>query len=277
MPRERRRKMKKAISAVCFADLLFLLLLSLGAYVPKELSLPATVAAYIIPSAAALIIWKLSAEKIAMPRFIPKAKDLALSLPYLAPFIGIVFIISFLTSLLLGLFGHSNTTDLSGNIWLMILKHAAIPAILEELLFRLVPIALIAPYSKKNALFFSAIAFALLHCNFFQIPYAFFAGLVFAALDIAAGSIYPSLILHFINNLIAIFFARNGADPIFSAVLFSSLALCSAISLVLIFIKRNACKKSFSEIFCDECKLSFTFPAVILSICAIFLAALNLL
>ena len=119
------------------------------------------------------------------------------------PVIFVIFIISFLTSLLLALFGVESGMEYSGDFVTLLLTSAIAPAILEEMLFRFLPILIIAPYSKKYAVIASALLFAVSHSDPAMIPYSLFAGAVFMIVDLGFDSVIPSFIMHFINNALS--------------------------------------------------------------------------
>lgn len=82
-----------------------------------------------------------------------------------------------------------------------ILSMAVIPAIVEEIAVRGVILQPLRRYGDKFAIVASAVIFSLLHGNMVQIPYTLFAGIYFGYVAVAAGSLWPTIILHFFNNL----------------------------------------------------------------------------
>ncbi len=81
-----------------------------------------------------------------------------------------------------------------------ILFMAAMPAVVEETIFRGV---VYNTYSKRRPLagvFLSAFLFGLMHMNFNQMPYACFLGIVMALLMEACDSIVAPMIFHFTLN-----------------------------------------------------------------------------
>lgn len=78
--------------------------------------------------------------------------------------------------------------------------YAVIPGILEELVFRGWILGALRPFGERRALLLSALLFGLLHGNLTQIPFAFLLGLLFGFLCIKTGSLWPSMLLHVINN-----------------------------------------------------------------------------
>lgn len=81
-----------------------------------------------------------------------------------------------------------------------LLSSACIPALAEEFAFRGVVLGLLRPYGKRMAIIVSAILFALMHGNLVQIPFAFVGGLALGYATVRSGSLWPSIIAHFINN-----------------------------------------------------------------------------
>lgn len=73
----------------------------------------------------------------------------------------------------------------------------------EELVYRGLILKLLLPYGKGLAIFFSALAFGLMHGNIEQALPAFVGGLVWAMIVAKYDSIVPTIILHIINNTFA--------------------------------------------------------------------------
>jgi membrane protease YdiL (CAAX protease family) len=89
-----------------------------------------------------------------------------------------------------------------------LLTMAILPALLEELSLRGVFLSGYRRLGTWKAIFCTALLFGLLHMNPQQFPYAFFAGLFFCFLVERTGSIWASIIPHFIintTNVIAMF------------------------------------------------------------------------
>ena len=78
---------------------------------------------------------------------------------------------------------------------------AVVPAILEEITIRGIIMQPLRKYGDKFAIFTSALLFAYMHGNMVQIPYTIIGGLLLGYLAVVTGSLWPSIILHFINNL----------------------------------------------------------------------------
>ncbi len=164
--------------------------------------------------------------------FIKRDKAL-LSLPIIFPSIAIIALISLLTSLIMETtLGYTNSVELEGSFFSSLFLHAAVPAILEELLFRFIPLRLLSD-NKKSAVIISSLLFSFAHANLFQIPYAFTAGLIFALADIFAGSVLPSLIIHFLNNVVSLFLLYDiVANTVF--IVLTALTLLSVATIIAI-------------------------------------------
>ena len=92
----------------------------------------------------------------------------------------------------------------SGNFLAMTLFVAIIPALLEEIAIRGVLLQPLRRFGDKFAIFVSALIFALLHGNMVQVPYTIVAGIYFGYVAVATGSLWPSIILHFLNNFYSV-------------------------------------------------------------------------
>lgn len=73
-------------------------------------------------------------------------------------------------------------------------------AILEEFLCRGVVLQSLRRYGDNFALIVSAFIFGIMHGNLAQAPYAIVVGLALGYLVLYTGSLWPSIIAHFINN-----------------------------------------------------------------------------
>lgn len=85
-------------------------------------------------------------------------------------------------------------------LWPSLVIMALMPAFNEEFLCRSLLYQAYRPVSKFGGALLSAFIFGLLHLNFNQMPYAFYVGIVFALMVEATGSVYTSMIMHFLLN-----------------------------------------------------------------------------
>ena len=268
--------MPKALKYVTFLDLIFLLFISLSGFVEGVVGSIVYYLAFLVPVALAFVLKRVTGVSFSAPSMKISPQDLGLTLPLAAPLIAVIFLISWLTSLVLSAVGDGNISDVSGNIFNVIFTHAVLTAVLEETLFRYLPIAFIAPHSKKYAVLFSALFFAFAHCNLYQLPYAFVAGVVFSVIDIATDSIIPSLLLHFLNNLISIFWLRGMGNGGFTTICVIALSALAILSFLPIFILRSRYLKKISLIAGEEEKIRLSYEPMIFFATTLLVAVISL-
>lgn len=196
--------MKRKLNILTISYLLFLILLFFSGAFVGILSELIYFLAFIIPFG--ICIYKIRNEENEYKDCLSISRDDAmLFVPLIVPIISLTMIISFVTSyVIFTLTGKTNPIDLGDSYLIALIQHALFPAIFEEALFRYLPMRMIAPHSPRCAIIVSSIFFALVHGNLFQIPYAFIGGVIFMSLNLATGSIIPSLVIHFLNNALSI-------------------------------------------------------------------------
>jgi membrane protease YdiL (CAAX protease family) len=269
--------MKRALTYVSLLDLIFIAALSFSALADGIFGELIYYLAFLLPIAIAFCLKRSTDADFYPIKLKISRKNLLLTLPAIAPTLALVFLISWLTSLILSHIGEGSTADVSGNIIRVILTHALITACLEEALFRYIPIAFIAPHTKRGAVIFSAVFFALAHCNLYQIPYALFAGVIFASLDIAFDSIIPSVLLHFLNNLISIFWIRGSGSTGFAIVYMSVLFGAALISILPIIIFKGRYKDKAGEIFLDKRHIELSYAPILFFAMTLLIAVTEVL
>ena len=89
-------------------------------------------------------------------------------------------------------------------IIMAVISMALVPAIIEEFVVRGVILQPLRRYGDMFAVVVSALIFSFMHGNMVQIPYAFVGGIYFGLVAVATGSIWPTIILHFLNNLFSV-------------------------------------------------------------------------
>lgn len=203
-------------------------------------------------------------------------ESVKLFLPLVMPVILSVMLISFLTALILSLFGLSNPPVELSSLPRMLVMNALLPAVLEELMFRYLPLKLILPYSKKACIIVSATYFALIHCNLFSIPYALLAGVLFISIDIAFDSVLPSLILHFMNNTLSIVMMKYCNSSISYAIYFGACGLLLFVSLPFIIRSRGKYKNILKSLTSGESGFNAGYYPWLLIIPTLIVAVLNL-
>lgn len=244
-------KMKKALKILSFVDVIFLILLVVSGSFVGLISDILYFTAFLIPFAIGFYYSSTLKREREEERGLYEAVDSYFSLdtkrlidllPLLAPAVALIFVLAAVTSLLLNSLGFTNPQPQNAGILTMLVIHALYPAVLEELLFRYIPMKLLAPYSRRWCVIFSSLFFALIHANLFQIPYAFAAGAIFMCINLAFESVLPSFILHFLNNAASVVWMKYCTDMTAVWIFVSVLLLLTAISSVFIILWRTRYK-----------------------------------
>ena len=105
-------------------------------------------------------------------------------------------------------------------MWLLfvnIIFTALLPAVCEETAHRGMLLSQISKKSVTKAIILSSLLFGLLHINIYQFFYATILGVFLAKLTVDSGSIYPAMIIHFMNNAINVYMSFANANGLFSA------------------------------------------------------------
>lgn len=240
--------MKHAVKYLTLVDLVFVLVLALSGSVGGALGQVVYFLAFGIPLFIGMYFsreLKREREEVAgvaeddFLRFGIGRRELRLFIPLVVPTVALIMLAAWLTALFLNAIGMTGGTVADAPFFIQLLLHALIPAILEEMLFRYLPIKLILPYSPRGCVIVSALFFALIHLDLYKMPYAFLAGVIFAVIDIACDSILPSLVIHLLNNAASLATMKYGAIPGFLTVFYSALGVLLVVSLVLVFIHRR--------------------------------------
>lgn len=136
-------------------------------------------------------------------------------------------------------------SDAVGSI-MMTLNIAVIPALIEEFAFRGVLLQPLRKYGDKFAIIVTSVAFALMHGNMTQIPFAFAVGLALGYFCIATDSIWTSVTIHFLNNLssviLSVYFERNPDGNPYAYIIVSAAMFIIGIIALVLFIKNNDAK-----------------------------------
>ncbi len=119
--------------------------------------------------------------------------------------------INYLSAFFQGLVGiefESTVSDMKmsgvGGTLLGTLAIAVVPAIIEETAIRGIVMQSLRKYGDIFAIIASSLLFACMHGNMVQIPYTIIGGILLGYLTIATGSLWPSIVLHFINNFYSV-------------------------------------------------------------------------
>lgn len=101
---------------------------------------------------------------------------------------------------------------LGSNPWVNIIFAVVVAPVMEEILFRGILYKKLIRFGGKTFVFFSALVFALMHPNLYQVIYAFLLGVLFGFIRYYTGSIKYSIILHMSINMIG-----SGVGPLLHA------------------------------------------------------------
>ena len=102
-------------------------------------------------------------------------------------------------------FGEDTTATITPASFLVkLLVLVVLPAFLEEILFRGVILKSLIPHGKTSAIFLSALLFALIHRHPTKFVYSFAGGIVIGYFVTEYSSIWIGILVHAINNLIAL-------------------------------------------------------------------------
>lgn len=146
---------------------------------------------------------------------------------------------------------------------------AVLPAIMEELIFRGVLLnGLKTSFPEWAAVLLCGALFSLYHQNPAQTIYQFCCGAAFALVAIKAGSIFPTVLSHFLNNAVIVVLNKFGITAFPAPVLITVICV-SAVCLVgtllwLIFKEKTDGNKNKDK---SEQKRFFLFAAVGIGVC----------
>ncbi len=245
--------MKERIKLLTCLYLLFLLMLSISGMTEGWISESVYYLAFAAPLALGLVYLRKRgiAEDGDLTLFRIKSGDVSQFLPLILPTTALVLLISQLTAWLLGLlFGATNTVVIEGSIWRALLEHALLPALLEELLFRYLPMRVLPRREVRLTVMLSTVFFAFAHTSLFSIPYALLAGAVYVTADLISDSVIPSMFMHFVNNFVSVLLIYYNDNSDAKIAVFVTFGLLFAASLVYLAI--------FGKKFFAKVKLEFS-------------------
>ena len=267
----------KKTRALALLYLLFLLMLSLSGSTSGVLSEAVYFLSFLLPTALGIYLLKREGEGERASLLSLDTRSLRLLLPTAAPIILLIILTSSLTSFIIYLvFGAENNVNLGDNLPLALLTHAVLPAILEEMLFRYLPLRLYGLKSGATMLLVSSLFFALVHSDFFVIPYAFLAGALFMIIDIIAESVWPSVILHVLNNALSVLWIFYSHNAEFAYAFYALIIIFAVLSLCFIVKRRGEYKAEIQRIFVGE-RVKLDYEILYLAVPTLLLAVLDLM
>jgi len=136
-------------------------------------------------------------------------------------------------------------TDDPSVLVLYFITIAVIPPVVEELMFRGMILHGLRRFGDGFAIVASALLFGLYHGNFVQFVFAFLAGLAMALVVVRTGSLWTSILIHFVNNSISVglemvqrYYGEGLANQVNYAVMAAMLAL-GLFALIWLMIKEK--------------------------------------
>lgn len=268
--------MKKKTNDLTIVYLLFIILLFVSGMVSGALYQLFYFLSFALPVALGLYFSR--RDGVQWKEYLCIEKDKAKkAIPLIAPTISVIIFVSFITSLIIyHATGRVNIVNVGNSYPLALISHALLPAIFEEILFRYLPLRMLASYSRRGAVLISAFFFAFAHHDVFTIPYAFFAGAILMAIDIATDSLWPSVVIHFINNVVSVSMIFYVDDIYFAPVVYSVLGLLTVISLAYIVKNRKKYLAFASKAFEEGEEFGITAEMICFAALMLFVAFYNL-
>ncbi len=86
---------------------------------------------------------------------------------------------------------------------LTFLSIAVTPALVEEFAMRGIVLGVFRKYGDGFAIIVSSLIFGFMHASVFQIPFAFLDGMALGYITVKSKSIWPAVIIHFLNNALS--------------------------------------------------------------------------
>ena len=243
--------MKKAIYTVVLLDCIYIIVASLSnllSFMPY-IALGVRYLAFVLPLLLLIVMWR-RGEYEGEIKLMPKRGGFLLTLPLAVPSVMLVMGVSFVTTWVMSLLGAPTQTVQNYEFFEAFTLHALLPAVCEELVFRFIPLILIAPYSRKSAVVISTLLFAFVHADPYQIPYALVAGAIYMAVDVATESPLPSILLHLFNNTVALLWQGILTSSGLTTYALWIMIGLSLISIFAIVLMRRSYEKSFSFLLC---------------------------
>ena len=270
--------MTQAVKLVTFLNIVFVMLLAVSSTLGGALGDAVYYLAFLIPFAIGFYASRGMQYRREEEKGLAEPSDTWFSLdkgrvqmlaPLVFPTVALVLLTSLLSSMAFSFIGITSQSVVDDSILKLLLVHALMPAILEELLFRYIPIKLLMPYSKRWCILYSALCFSLIHCSFVQMPYAFVAGAVFMVVDIAFESVWPSIILHLINNATSVVWMKYCSDVVPTLIFACALLVLTIVSLAILLLRKDEYEPRFDSALDKGESFNVTYaPMLLILICS---------
>lgn len=210
------KQARRAIMVAMLACTLMLVLQFVCAlFIPRVndevLSILVDIAMYctylLIPFALAKLVYKKlfrTPNEITVKRSSPKMPVL-----FIAGTLGLGYLVNFIVNLLFGwlIQNEPTTMDTPQSALAIVLTYvlmAVCPAIIEEWAFRGVLLKHLRPYGRLGAIIISSFLFGLMHIDIPRVIFASIFGFLLGICYDYTGSIKLTMLIHFLNNAIAV-------------------------------------------------------------------------
>ena len=202
--------MRKTILVGILCLLMMAVLTVMGAFTFPYQSLIYSAVSVILFSGAGILL-KATSPDVGIRRFFrfrrPRLRNFFLIFWGTLSLVFGSFLLNFLTSRIgraLGFSLSSSLTSLADGGWLISLVTVAIiPAVFEEIFFRGAVMSVLSERGTTYAVFVSAAFFVLMHGLDPYFLSTFFAGVVLACVVTVTGSVYSSMVVHLVNNIMS--------------------------------------------------------------------------
>ncbi len=187
-------------------------------------------------------------------------KKPARSLPLIMMGLGAAMVINLLVGKFMQLlqnFGlqlESPDMELPSTLWgaaLYVFTISVVPALVEEFAFRGVIMGSMKKYGNGYAIIASGLLFGLMHGNLVQIPFAAALGCVLGYVAVVTDSIWPAVLIHFLNNFfsaVSSVFDDRGSELASTLFLYGGFALYLIMGIVGFIIIKKLYKNPFAPI-----------------------------
>ena len=240
--------MKERIKIIVAIDLSFLLLLVLAGCISNVfVSETLHYSAFIVPILLGFVyIYTNKAQLDGDLRVLPTSATLTFALLTLMPTVAVTLGLSTVSGLLKNALVGKEAILPDEPFAIALLLHALFPALLEEMLFRYLPVRIIG--KNTYAVLLSAVTFSLAHTDLFAIPHTLAAGILLGLVTVICNSPVPAIFIHFFNNAssLSITYFPSAAPTVISVI-----AVGALLSTVAAVIKRKALLSYIREIKSD--------------------------
>lgn len=245
---ENKIQLKKSLTMVCACGIvsafltLMLNMLALALGLKKTVAGMAATNALITVTAVLLPAWCFSLPLGGIKRFFADRKrlstfdNIALGCFGLGTCVTLNFIVGLL-ALIMPFLGNSsavNTRLDPIDIIMLTGSMAVVPAVCEEIAYRGFAFGSMRKYGVLYASVISSLVFGMLHSSFSSALFAFLSGMLFALLRQCSGSLMMPLIVHFLNNTIAVL--GSAAANTFNGEAYQEIYIASVLAAVFLML-----------------------------------------